>query len=164
MYSQGRGKGPWPHPFTCPLPCRPPGHPVQNVLPSTTSMGPLSRTFPSAKETCSPLWQSPRYLGTLDVCPTVPALGLLPGCSAEGAGLRPRAWLWGFSRGGLSPARLVFAGPQLVQSPEQGGPRGHHPSQLCAEARGRKSGHQTQPDAVSTAWARPPAQHSQPPE
>ena len=47
-------------PPTCRLPCRPPGHPVQNVLPSTTFTALLSKTFPSAKETCSPLWLSPR--------------------------------------------------------------------------------------------------------
>lgn len=29
----------------------------------------LSKTFPSAKETCSPLWPSPRYLGTYDAWP-----------------------------------------------------------------------------------------------
>lgn len=68
LWSQGhsgRGveKGPRQHPHTCPLPCRPPGHPVQNVLPSTTSMALLSKTCPSAKETCSPLWRSLRYCG-----------------------------------------------------------------------------------------------------
>ncbi|XP_042091174.1 tyrosine-protein kinase CSK isoform X2 [Ovis aries] len=40
---------------------RPPGHPVQNVLPSTTFTALLSKTFPSAKETCSPLWLSPSW-------------------------------------------------------------------------------------------------------
>lgn len=51
------------HTPVCALPCRPPGHPVQSVLPSTTSTALLSRTCPSAKETCSPLWRSPRYRG-----------------------------------------------------------------------------------------------------
>lgn len=53
-------RGPRLHlPIRC-LSCRPPGHLVQNVLPSTTSMALLSRTFPSAREMCSPLWPSPR--------------------------------------------------------------------------------------------------------
>lgn len=100
-------KGPRPHPHTCPLPCRPPGHPVQNVLPSTTSMALLSKTFPSAKETCSPLWQSPRYVGTLGAYPVLSPPRF--GSPAEGVDLR-------VCLVALSP------GPKLVQSQKQGGP------------------------------------------
>lgn len=77
------------HPHTYPLSCRPPGHPVQNVLPSTTSMAPLSKTFPSAKETCSPSWPSPRYLGTLDAYSILSPSGIPSGFGSPSEGGRP---------------------------------------------------------------------------
>lgn len=51
----------------------------------------LSKTFPSAKEMCSPLWPSPRYFGTYEACPFRSLPGFFSGFGSSAKGGRSQS-------------------------------------------------------------------------